>query len=67
MTDKLEIIPLDENLLLLVNRILDQNQQLIEFNNRILSENARILTLLEFPKFITNPTTLSEAAKYFRK
>jgi len=34
---KIETIPLDHNLMALLNRIIDQNAQIIELNNRILS------------------------------
>lgn len=69
MSEDIEIktIPLNQDLVLLVNRILDQNHQLIELNSRILEENARILTLLDFPKFPINSLSLSDTAKFFRK
>lgn len=64
-TPKIKQVPIDPEIIALVNRILDQNQQAIEICNKILNENTRILTLFEFPKF--NTSVLSDAAKYFKR
>jgi len=55
---KIEPIPIDKDLLILLNRILDQNE-------RILQLNERMLGAFELPRFVYHQPDIEAIRKQF--